>query len=636
MIAHAAPRSPSDWARRYPPLLAVVAALGLAIFALPSALNLPQANPGQVAEYAPVPGSNGAVPPGGNFAGLGLGEGGNAQGDAGLPGNTQQAGQPPPPPPGGPPLAQHAPDKHCVGVPPRQTDDPLSPPCAYGFQGNNGGSTWVGVTGTEVIVIFHLFEFPGECRSGVAESNNCGAPTGYYDMNNPADVSKEFIFRYLHDWQVYFNTYYETYKRFVHFWVYNDGDTAKDGTSMYQPSDAQSDAQANWDHTYDNNIRHVFAALDATYSFVDSYTQTLAQHGVLEFQESSSFSQQDFQGWPGYFWSYPPALDRVAEAYASYVCTKIVAPGRVTFAGSDIPAGSQRKYGLLTTTDKQWPDIINLNKLAEADMQRDCGLGSSIPWTQKATFAYTEGDYYGPSSGWGTPNMTLFQHAGVTTVIWPGGTEYEDQRSASQLGYHPEWVLAGDGDNDGNLASIGWPPDEDAHFAVVTSQTLQNADGHSVEPACLSALLQVDPTVDQQTLDDDWACGFFAPIRQLFTGIQLSGPVLNPSNVNQGFHAIPDKPSTGPSQPACFYLPNDYSCVKDDVAEFFDPNASTVSSNPNADQTTSKGCWRMWQNGFRYLPDHWPAGDARQGYTGKEICNLVTGSYINSPRTDME
>jgi hypothetical protein len=45
----------SEWARKYPPLITILVALVLAIAVLPSALNLPQTNPTQTLEYAPVP-----------------------------------------------------------------------------------------------------------------------------------------------------------------------------------------------------------------------------------------------------------------------------------------------------------------------------------------------------------------------------------------------------------------------------------------------------------------------------------------------------------------------------------------------------------------------------------------------------
>src|SRR5688500_19488281 len=48
-------RSGGEWARKYPPLITILVALILAIAVLPSALNLPQTNPTQTLEYAPVP-----------------------------------------------------------------------------------------------------------------------------------------------------------------------------------------------------------------------------------------------------------------------------------------------------------------------------------------------------------------------------------------------------------------------------------------------------------------------------------------------------------------------------------------------------------------------------------------------------
>ena len=56
-------RKGSSWARKYPPLLAMALAVLIAVAVLPSALNLPQANPTEVAEYAPVLPSDDDPPP---------------------------------------------------------------------------------------------------------------------------------------------------------------------------------------------------------------------------------------------------------------------------------------------------------------------------------------------------------------------------------------------------------------------------------------------------------------------------------------------------------------------------------------------------------------------------------------------
>ena len=57
-----------SWVYRYPPVVALVAGIVLAVVLLPSILNLPQANPTEIAEYAPVPPNNQTAPHGGNLA----------------------------------------------------------------------------------------------------------------------------------------------------------------------------------------------------------------------------------------------------------------------------------------------------------------------------------------------------------------------------------------------------------------------------------------------------------------------------------------------------------------------------------------------------------------------------------------
>jgi len=88
-----------EWARKYPPLISILVALVLAIAVLPSALNLPQTNPTQTLEYAPVPPEDDDVPPpAGNLSSLGFGSSSGVAEDA-LGGDGD--GVPLPPLPGG-------------------------------------------------------------------------------------------------------------------------------------------------------------------------------------------------------------------------------------------------------------------------------------------------------------------------------------------------------------------------------------------------------------------------------------------------------------------------------------------------------------------------------------------------------
>src|SRR5688500_5249134 len=138
--------------RDYPPLALAGLVMLVLLALMPSALNLPQTTPSETLEYAPVPPEDDITnPPTGNFDSLGLGSsrsiGTGASGDSALPGGGAV--------PGGAPI-KTASTKRCVGNPPRQTEDPLSPPCVAVFTGDNGGATYQGVTREEVRVLFYL------------------------------------------------------------------------------------------------------------------------------------------------------------------------------------------------------------------------------------------------------------------------------------------------------------------------------------------------------------------------------------------------------------------------------------------------------------------------------------------------
>src|SRR4051812_32924222 len=138
--------------RRYGPLAPVAIAFTLAAFVLPSALTLPQTNPTQTLEYAPVPPTDDSdSPPQGNLGSLGLG---TTATESGVGGSVNAVGGPPVAPVASG-LGARPRTKHCVGTPPRQTDDPLAPPCVAYFTGDNGGATTRGVTAQEVRVLVY-------------------------------------------------------------------------------------------------------------------------------------------------------------------------------------------------------------------------------------------------------------------------------------------------------------------------------------------------------------------------------------------------------------------------------------------------------------------------------------------------
>ncbi|MHB8507892.1 MAG: hypothetical protein ACYDGR_04485 [Candidatus Dormibacteria bacterium] len=593
------------WAHRYPPLTAIVVALVLAVFALPSALNLPQANPGQTLEYAPVPGDQGKAPPGGNIAGLGLGStiAGLASGGQG---GTGPGGSEPPPPPL--PVGQGTipSTKRCVGNPPRQTEDPLSPPCVAFFSGNNGGKTYQGVTSNEINILWYFDDFYyDDCTSNGTDP----PPNTYYDLAKAPDPSENTCWtRVLRNWQRYFNDRYQTYGRFVHFYVY-----ISQGTTS-SPSQRRADVAANFEHL------HPFAAFvgGLNYGYGADYRIAMLQKGVTWFTGASLIPAADYQAFAPLMWGYNPSQEQQAESFVALLCRK-VAPYQVHFSGNG-DNGAQRKYGLVLSRDQSQAGVRHFQDLVTRKAQAQCGMA----FADTATYPINgQVVYQGPQNNdyntYAVPQMQRFMQEKITTIIWPAGYENQFSKAAGAIGYKPEWVLAGD-----NCCSDGYfdqgQQDQTVWAHAYVATPVVRVIG--TEPqSCLDAYREVDPTASGTTAQNDllYACNFYTPLRQLFTGIQVAGPRLTPVAVDQGFHAIPQHTSSSPDVPACYYLAGDYTCVKDAELMWYDPTATNALGN--------SGCWRMVQGGLRFTANSWSSGNLDTQSTANDPCNGFRGAF---------
>jgi hypothetical protein len=573
-----------SWRGRYPPLLVIVVALTLAVFALPSALNLPQANPAQTLEYAPVPGDQGTAAAGGNFAGLGLG-GGGAAGVAGVPPADQSASQPPPPPvltaTGMTPS-----NKQCVGNPPRQSEDPLSPPCVAFFNGDNGGATYAGVTANSARVIFDFDTYPPPGGATTSRGTEYSPNSGYSDADAQPQSGDFIYLRVMRTWQTYFNTRYQTYGRHVHFLLNYSSDTSAGGRRAMAHSDF---------------AQHPFAAMPYfdIGGNTDPYVQEITSDRVMVFGGHSLLSTAYYQAKPGLIWGFRTPVERLASQYSSWVCTK-AKPFPTSFSGNPGENRQPRKYGMISTNDPNHPELIALAGLVRQQVKA-CGITLSDDRTFSPEGAAVEtGD-----TSYAQVNMSAFKKERITTILWPGGYETYQSKAASSLAYTPEWMLLGDGKTDSNGNSSFQSAQEWDHAWVLTPVTTADANGY--EPACEEAAHSVDSSIS--ATDMGYYCESYDDLRQLFTGIQVSGPRLTPANIEQGFRAIPANPSGSPYVPACYYLPGDYTCVKDARPEWW---SSTTGRG---------GCWMQPQGGARILFPNWPSGNIDAQKSRSDSCN---------------
>jgi hypothetical protein len=606
-----APR-PGQWRRRYPPLVALAIAVAIALFVLPSALNLPQANPSTTVELAPVPPNDQNTPPiPSNISTLSFGQtptqtGTGAQGGAG---GGEGSGLLPPQVPE--PIRSKTPStKNCVGTPPRQTEDPLSPPCVADFVGNNGGATYQGVTGQEVRIVIYT---DGGISSTPTPRGTDTTPTNeIVDVDAPPKPNEDPWIWINRAWAAYFNNRFQLYGRRAHFYLqFSSTDpNAPNAGAPFTPTSRQADAAQIY-----AAVRPFAVISYASFAgAADFYLKYLAQRGVLNFGSVVGRSETFFQQYPKLIWGYPPPIEQQAAEFSSLVCTKL-APYPTSFSGTSVAHGQKRKFGLVETTDPGFANFRIEAELVRSEVKSQCGV--DIPNADVVTY---------PTNGFTVDTSTLPQYAinnmlklsqdHVTTILWPIGLEIKQGSAASQLGYQPEWVLGDDNFQAATTVAQQQDQTQWAHAWITASVTKV---GTLQQDLCYQAYREADPSAADSDVQN-YACPEYNDLRQLFTGIQVAGPKLGPFSVDKGFHAIPSVASTDPRIPACFYNAADYTCVKDAVIEYWDPNAPGFG-------TTSKGCWKMIEAGKRYLIGQFPGGDVTTQRQPADQCNNYDANY---------
>lgn len=618
------------WSRKYPPLAFFVLAVVIVAIVMPSALNLPQSNPSTVLEYAPIPPEDDSLPPPneGSLSSLGLGSsGGLSTGGEELFTVTDKNK-------GG--VKKEATVKRCVkqedGL--KQTEDPNAPPCVPFFEGDNGGATWQGVTGDEIRVLIYA--------SAHGRTDGEFSPPGntYCDLDKPPNTDPgclddnhkqydHYFVRATRSIARYFNERYQTYGRRVHFWIYWSPSTPSS-------SGRRADAADNW-----NKIKPFAVLYQPVFGGeADSYWSSVVKRRSMIFGSRFGFVASDFYSrFAPMMWGWDPSIEIKADMMASYICQRVaVAPdgsaAKTQFAGGDLN-GKPRQYAFFYTTDAKWQS--SLGRFGNLVMQHlDPKSGGCLPpradgqAIPRLTFPRHQWniDTHPDSKTHAEANVAKMQAAGVTTLLWVAGFEVETTAEMNRKAYFPEIVALGDGiqadtnENARDQNQLAWS------HAWVVSNLLRESDNPEDVPG-RQAYRETNPRGESsvgQESDENEANTIYRDHFVLFKAIQVAGPKLSPGRVDAGNHAIPKVRSTTPYVAACFYLPGDYTCVKDANVQWWDPNAPDPEGAENA-----RGCYRMVLGGERFITNGWQ--DIPDPFRGgaNDPCNNRDGDRFANP-----
>ncbi|HVE94238.1 MAG TPA: hypothetical protein VNB24_04910 [Acidimicrobiales bacterium] len=603
-------RSGSDAARKFVPLVLLLVGLLIALAVLPSALNLPQSNPATTLEYAPVPPTDEDVPPPvGNFSSFGLGNSSSLDA-GGAPGGDGEGFLTDPPQTDPPGRGKTPSTKRCVQTPkgPKQTEDPLAPPCVADFDcKENGGATYQGVTAKEIKILFYFDSGITDIRTSRGDESR--PVNKLYDLDKPEEPDEHVHARLLRGWARYFEDRFQTYCRHPHFYAYYGSDYEA------APEAKRADAAQNFEQV------KPFAVVSDSLASNDAYLEAMAKRGVLNFGSFLGRESSFFQRYAKLIWGYSPPLETQASQYVSFFCRQI-RPYPATSAGGNLK-DKPRKFGLIWANDPKHPELKKLKELVMSGIEKDCPINQAggIPEATWVDCCYAENNAQVPT--YASDGMAKFSNpnqAGgpVTTIIWPGGVESKFSDQAFARNYLPEWVILGDSQTDGWLPMQYQNQQSFTERAWVVSYQVKAVDKE--QEKCFIAYKDADPQAPDVDVRGR-ACALYERLRQLFIGIQVAGPKLGPTSIDKGFHAIPKVASEDPGVPACFYNVNDYTCVKDGVVMWWD-------AAPTPPNSSDPGCWRMVQNGKRYINGTLPERDVTSTRTPNDPCNGYSGTAL--------
>jgi hypothetical protein len=444
--------------------------------------------------------------------------------------------------------------RQCVGDPPRQIEDPQSPPCVNYWKGDNGGATSYGVARDEIRIAVPqgtAFETPRDDEEAIAS---------------------------------FFNTHFEFYGRKIRLEPYYvTGNTFAEPV----PKDMIADAR------YAYSPEKAFASLQ----YLDRkgaempYYDELSRLKIVSVQGGGMTSTEaHLRAHAPYEWSFGTATDVMFANLGQFTCAQLVGnPAKYGGPYSWSPTTPTRTFGVLST---HTPDGSEADVSPLLDALRACNVKATVIHADQAQQASDAVD----------PIVQLSQaHVSTVICVCDGGSLRNYLTAAEGQGYEPEWEVSsylGDAlDNTPNQT----PPDQAQHIIGLSfnNKYLPNA-----QMPWYTAMRQGNPNASIPTGTTGYQVdNFYQALLLVASGIQEAGPHLTPATFQQGLQRahFPDPGVGAPPyyQSGIGYASGSHAMKTDAGMVWFD-NAQPGTENP---QSTGAICWV--RHGERHGLDGW-------------------------------
>ncbi len=456
--------------------------------------------------------------------------------------------------------------RQCVGNPPRQTEDPQSPPCVPYFdpKTDNGGATAPGVTRDQITIAL---------------------PQQFLENNTIPPILVDF-----------FNKRFEFYGRKIVLRPFGPSG-CPDNTPA--PDKQRADAIAVQEEL------NVFASLAyCNANQADrAYYDALAERKVISISDGNLITGTDavYAKKAPYEWNFQPGVNTIMASTGQFICAKLA--GRTPiYAGATQRSPATRKFGVIYTraTDGSTPDLGPLR----AEL-KSCG----VTLTEVQEEATKDPQRNGVNA------IVTMANAGVTSLMCFCSlldTRGKYMQAATAQGYQPEWVLTtyGANDLDNGFSGGNAPPDQTGHIIGVG---FRNKLLPKQDMPWYWALREADPTQDPQGNTYYASNSRYYQLLLLASGIQLAGPKLTAASFQRGLQAarFPNPGAAGPPyfQARVGFGGSRHTMSVDATMFWYDPN------RPGTIDPTVPGAICYVDRGRRFAPGQWVRSEP-SFYTG--------------------
>ena len=554
--------------RAGPPAVAALLAAIMLLLVLPNPFDAPERAVSTGAEYAPVPGRV-EEPTRANFRTLsdprtpGIGSQGSGVGTgSALPGAS---------------LPEFAPRQFsCVGDPPRQTEDPLSPPCVPFWEGESPGATHQGVTDDAITVVFYsdrCCEGPLHRPYRPSDERTCRSSYAW-ECENMVRTTKALLRHFRHRYQ----TYGREVRAHAVLSAENIGSSCRG-----RRADAQNILDAY----------QPFAVVTMQVGGMDCFLDEIVDAEVVVLGLNESTPASVYERKPSFAYGFMPTQEVQTTWSSSFVCEQLVG-GRARYHGDPLEREQRRIIGLVREDSIGAPgdEVSQQADLFEARV----GACEGLDLVESVTAGDSSANI-----------ISRLRDAGVTTIVCycyaalSDGSLIQLQRAATSQRYFPEWYV--DSvifvDRPGNLRIAADP----LQPTFGTSNMWRMAAWEEQHP--YRAYVEQEA---QGVPNRFFAFRIYHLFLNLFQGIQAAGPVLTPATMERGMFTFQATDRDDVWVPTGGYGPygpdarSNYTFIDTAMLWWWDPDGTPPGGR------RGEGCVRVVDDGARRYADEWMRG----------------------------